>query len=280
MTLRQVLALVSMSVAPIFGGFLAEFFSWRCSFFILAIVWSILGSYAWATMVESCPDVASEDQSYLKALSRIFAPDLLCLLLAIACLQSSWLVFSSNISYVAEVTYGQSTIATSFMMLAWAALCVLGLFRMRCHQVCQRLTAYQIARVQLLLVAAVAIISLVLSASFSRFLWAYLLASFLQSVVETSSIVPLAVLYFDPLADCTGVAVSIEILFKSVPPCIYCMVCTQSLVDAGIKSFMTLQSCTDAAAACVFLVYMVLWMTGATTQKLPMDQDTEPSCKG
>ena len=41
--------------------------------------------------------------------------------------------------------------------------------RMRCHQVCQRLTAYQIATVQLLLVAAVAIISLVLSASFSIF---------------------------------------------------------------------------------------------------------------
>ena len=133
--------------------------------------------------------------------------------------------------------------------------------RMGCHQVCQRLTAHQIATVQLLLGAAVAIISLVLSAGFLNFLRVYFLAFFLQSVVETSSIVPLAVLYFDPLADCTGAAASIEILFKSVPPCIYCMVRTPSLI-AGIKSFMTLQSCT-AASACVFLapvVHTVLWM--------------------
>ena len=47
---------------------------------------------------------------------------------------------------------------------------------MRCHQVCQRLTAHQIATVELLLAAAVAIISLVLSAGFLNFLRVYLLA--------------------------------------------------------------------------------------------------------
>lgn len=59
------------------------------------------------------------------------------------------------------------------------------------------------------------------------------------------------------------------------------MLRTPSLIDAGIKSFMTLQSCTDAASACVFLVpvvHMVLWMTGATQK--PMDEDSQVAKDG
>lgn len=50
------------------------------------------------------------------------------------------------------------------------------------------------------------------------------------------------VLYFEPLEDCAGLAASIEILFKYVPPCLYSMICTQSLIHSGVQSYMNLQS--------------------------------------
>ena len=272
----QVLAMIGMTIAPVFGGFLAEIFTWRSSFFVLAVVWSLLGLYAWIMMVESGPDVASEGLSYLEALRKIMAPDLVMLLVTNVGLQASWVVFTSNIGYVGQVTYGQSRIATSFMMLVWSGLGVAGVLRMRCHQVCQKLTAYQTAAVQILMTSVVAIISMVLSASSSQFLWAYLMASFLQAVVECSSIIPVSVLYFEPLADCAGIAASIEILFKSVPPCLFSMLCTHSLVHDGIKSFMTLQSCTVVLASAGFFVYTLLRTRArAATCELPYEQSFE-----
>eukprot|EP00438_Fugacium_kawagutii_P010985 Skav206616 [mRNA] locus=scaffold1562:212120:213565:+ [translate_table: standard] len=250
----QTLAMLSMTVAPIFGGFLAEFFTWRCSFFVLAIVWGLLGLYASAFLVESCPDSASGGLSYLQTLQKVMVPDLLCLLFALAGINASWLVFCSNVGYVVQVTYNQTRIATSFIMLVWAAICVLGLLFMRCHQVTFELKVCQTAAVQIVAVFAVAIVSLILSLGFSQFLWAYLSASFLQSMVETSTIVPLTTLFFEPLADCAGVAASFEILFKSIPPCLYCLLSTQSLVHMGINTFMILQSCT--CVACVFFFFM------------------------
>ena len=152
--------MMGMTIAPVFGGFLAAVFTWRSSFFVLAIVWTLLGLYAWVMMVESGPDVASEELTYLEALRKILAPELVMLLVMNVTLQASWVVFLSNIGYVGQVTDLQTRIATSFMMLAWSGLCVVGMFRMRCHQVCQKLSAFQIAAVQILLNTAVAITSL------------------------------------------------------------------------------------------------------------------------
>ena len=246
-----------MVVAPVFGGFLAQYFSWRCSFFVLAIIWMSLALYAYATMVESCPDDAVGEHSYSEALSQILAPGPVCLLLTSACIASCWLVFSSNIGFVAQETYGQTTIGTSFIMLTWAAFCVMGLLFMKWLQGTRELSAQQSATVQILFVTSVAIVSLVLTA-FSHDFWAYLLASFLQAFVQSSTLVPVSVLYYEPLANCAGVAASIEILFKSLPPCMYSMICTEALIRDGIKTYMNLQSGTCIAASLSFLGYVVI----------------------
>ena len=51
----QMLGFVSLSVAPVFGGLLAERFSWRSSFFGLSVIWAglaVMGSF----MHECAPD--------------------------------------------------------------------------------------------------------------------------------------------------------------------------------------------------------------------------------
>ena len=275
-----VLAMTGMVFAPVFGGFLAQYFSWRCSFFVLAIIWMSLALYAYATMVESCPDDAVGEHSYSEALSQILAPGPVCLLLTSACIASCWLVFSSNIAFVAQETYGQTTMGTSFIMLTWAAFCVMGLLFMKWLQGTRELSAQQSATVQILFVTSVAIVSLVLTASFSQKFWAYLLASFLQAFVQSSTLVPVSVLYYEPLANCAGVAASIEILFKSLPPCIYCMICTEALIHDGIKIYMNLQSGTCIGASLSFLGYLVMSRRTAAAESAEKSQEALPNQYG
>lgn len=272
--------MTGMVFAPVFGGFLAQYFSWRCSFFVLSIIWMSLALYAYATMVESCPDDAVGEHSYSEALSQILAPGPVCLLLTSACIASCWLVFSSNIAFVAQEAYGQTTMGTSFIMLTWAAFCVMGLLFMKWLQGTRELSAQQSATVQILFVTSVAIVSLVLTASFSQKFWAYLLASFLQAFVQSSTLVPVSVLYYEPLANCAGVAASIEILFKSLPPCIYCMICTEALIHGGIKIYINLQSGTCIGASLSFLGYLVMSRRTAAAESAEKSQEALPNQYG
>ena len=121
-TAAQVMSIGGMLVAPCVGGFLAQLSTWRTSFFVLAALWGALAThlgrgslwtasfpksslelgpkptlipvrdaaparYAWAVMVESCPDEQCE--SYLKDLSRVLDPQLLCLLLTQSCIMGA-----------------------------------------------------------------------------------------------------------------------------------------------------------------------------------------------
>lgn len=68
------------------------------------------------------------------------------------------------------------------------------------------------------------------------------------------------VLYFEPLEDCAGLAASIEILFKYVPPCLYSMICTQSLIHSGVQSYMNLQSASWVHCCRFIFSLLNIWM--------------------
>ncbi|CAE7879004.1 AQR1, partial [Symbiodinium sp. KB8] len=111
----QMMAFVGIALAPLVGGLGAHYLSWRASFFGLALIWGLLASYAGLAMVECCPD--GESQSYLSDLSRILDPHLLCLLLTESCVMGAYFTFNANSSYLAEVTFGESVINSSEIMV-------------------------------------------------------------------------------------------------------------------------------------------------------------------
>lgn len=91
--------------------------------------------------------------------------------------------------------------------------------------------------------------------SFSEEMWAYLTASFLQGMLYSPALVLLNVLYFEPLEDCAGLAAAFEIVAQDFLPTLYSMVCTQSLIHSGVKSYMQLQSAGFVATPVFYLGY-------------------------
>eukprot|EP00438_Fugacium_kawagutii_P023423 Skav207924 [mRNA] locus=scaffold1441:24748:29616:+ [translate_table: standard] len=238
----QLIGIMGQIVAPIFGGFLSSLFDWRLSFFCLALIWGGFATYAARYMVESCPDACEhEGGNYWKGLRRILAPGVVCLLLTEACVIVPFEVFNANIGYVAQVSYGQSSIITAVILLAWAIADALGVVVLQCFQ--SSMAVLQLGRIVMAMVAVAGIISMFLGV-FAEYLWSYVTASMLHSLLVAAALVPLNVLYFEPLEDCAGVAASFEIFAKYVPPCLYSMLCTQSLIHSGVKSYMNLQSVT------------------------------------
>jgi len=260
----QMMSIGGMLVAPVIGGFLAELFNWRMSFFVLALIWGTLAIYSYIAMVESCPDQEHDD--YLKDVLRILDPHLLCLLLTESCMMGAYLTFNANVSYFAQVMFHQSTMTTSVIMLTFGALNGLGLIMSKALELGSIL---RVAKIAVSLYAFTGIISFALGSFFSDFIWAYLVGSFLQASTITMALVSVNVLFFEPLRDCAGIAASFEICAKSVIPCFFSVMSTQALIQFQAKGLIQFQAAACMASGLVFSCY-VLW---------PPDWATDPSEK-
>ncbi|OLQ01399.1 putative MFS-type transporter YdgK [Symbiodinium microadriaticum] len=243
----QVMSIGGMLVAPCAGGLLAELSGWRTSFFILAVIWGLLATYAWWTMVESCGE--GESASYLKDLSRILDPHLLCLLLTQSCIMGGCLTFNANSSYFTQVTLGGSVMMSAFVMLTFGACNSLGAL---VTGNCCTGSIFKVSKISLTLLLLAGVISILLEELFPSFLWGYLVGSFLQAAVMTMALVSVNVLFFEPLDDCAGMAASCEIFAKSVVPSLFSMVCTQAMIHQGVRCFVNLQAAACVAAGLVF----------------------------
>ena len=238
----QTMSIGGMLVAPVFGGFLAELFGWRTSFFVLAVLWGFLAVYAYVEMVESCPD-GSASESYVSDLRRLLDPYLLCLLMTESCMMGAYLSFNANISYLTQVTFNQPTMIASISMLTFGALNAIGLWVMKKLQLG---SISEVATIAVAYFAATGIVSFAVGSFFSEFLWSYLMGTFLQASAITMAIVSVNVMFFEPLQDCAGMAASCEICAKSVIPSFFSMLSTQALMHWGAKGLTQFQ-----AAACI-----------------------------
>lgn len=265
----QMLAITGQIVAPIFGGFCSVLVDWRFSFFCLALIWGAFAAYAAIYMVESCPDNSdAEKQSNFRSdLWRIFAPGSLCILLAEMSVIIPFEVFSANIGYVSQVSYGQSSVGTAVILMIWAFLDVLGVALMQSLQSACAFSILETCRLVIVAVAFTGVLSMVLG-KFAEYLWSYTIACSFQSLFLAAALVPMNVLYFEPLEDCAGLAASVEILFKYVPPCLYSMICTQSLIHSGVQSYMNLQSVSFLACPLFYLGYEAFqWLQPMATSE-------------
>lgn len=243
----NVMSIGGMLVAPVVGGFVSEFSSWRVPFWALALTWALLGIYACGTMVESCPDQQSDTS--LKDVLKIFQPELLWLLLSESCMMAAYLTFNANLSYLVQVVFRDSTMTTSMIMLTFGALNGLGLLVMKRILSGNLLEA---AKTAVWIYASTGLIFSILGLFFSQFMWAYLLGSFLQASVGVMALVSVNVLFFEPLKDCAGMAAACEICAKSVIPCLYSMMATQSLIFSGAFGLIQCQALACLVSGLVF----------------------------
>ena len=175
-------------------------------------------------------------------------------MLSEGCLTSAYNVFNANVPYVVQVNYGAPMMATSLTALGWAVFDALGVLLMWLLQSRCEVSVWRMAVFQLAAVSFAGLFSLYLG-TYWQSLWAYVLSSLLQGFLVTSALVPLNVLFFEPLKDGAGVAASVEIMFKNLPSPVYSMLSTQVLVHHGMRSFMDMQSATFVAAGLFGLCY-------------------------
>eukprot|EP00435_Cladocopium_sp_Y103_P071724 s449_g38.t1 len=142
------------------------------------------------------------------------------------------------------VSYGLSAMATAAILTVFAALDALGVILMQSLKSACALSILQTGRWVIVGVACTGALSICF-----------------QSLFFAATLVSMNVLYSEPLDDCAGLASSIEILFKYLPPCLYSMICTQSLIHSGVQSYMNLQSASYVACPLFYLGYEVFqWL--------------------
>ena len=243
----NIMSIGGMLLAPVVGGYVAAFSSWRVPFFGLALLWGILAIYACAKMVESCPDLSSEDN--VKDAWKILDPHLMILLLTESCMMAAYLTFNANVSYMVQDIFHRTIMTTSSIMLTFGALNGLGLLLLK------RILSgsiLNVAKFAVLVYASSGIIASILGIFFSQFLWAYLVGCFLQASFGSMALVSVNVLFFEPLKECAGMAAASEIFAKSLLPCLYSMLSTQSLIHSGSFAFIQCQSIACMASGLVF----------------------------
>ena len=192
----EMMAIIGTAVAPLYGGLCAAYLNWRLSFLGMAVVWALLAAYAFWAMVESRPEGSNE--SYLRNAARIFDPQLLCLLLTESWILGQYFMFNTNVSYLMEVSFGRSTMATSFVMLVFGVVCGLG------GLLIQRVelgSVLRLGQVTVSLLGLFGTISMVLGLYLSDYLWCYLVVSFLQGSVLLMAWTSVSVLFMQPLED-------------------------------------------------------------------------------
>lgn len=199
---------------------------------------------------------------------------MLCLMLSEGCLTSAYNVFNANVSYVVQVNYGEPMMAASLAVLGWAVFDGLGVLLMWLLQSKCQVSVWRMAMYQLLAVSLAGLFSLYLG-NYWHSLWAYLLASLLQGFLVTSALVPLNVLFFEPLKDGAGVAASVEIMFKNLPSPVYSMLSTQVLVHRGMRGFMDMQSAAFVAAGLFGFSYAGLQLAGSRERASERNEEAD-----
>ena len=242
----QIMALIGSSFAPFYGSLCAEFLGWRASFFGLCLIWLVLASVACVGMVESCPDERAE--SYFKDISRLWDLHLACLLATESLVMSAYFTFNANCSYLIEGIFHGSVMTAATILLIFGVLCSGGAVLSDHLQ----LSVLNLARIVLSLFAVTGLISIALNLLFERSLWAYLVGTFLQSSVMCMSLVSAQVLFCEPLADCAGMAASIEVLAQNLLPALVSAMATQSMIQLGPRGLVLWQANSCIAAGLVF----------------------------
>ncbi|CAE7406155.1 mdtL [Symbiodinium natans] len=252
-SVMHTMSILGMLVAPTFGAWLAGLFNWRISFFGLAVTWAFMAVYAWAAIVESCPDIPDEavdERDYFQDLSRILNFRALSLLLTLSSLTGAILTFESNTSYITQGNFDVSMMASALVMFAYGGFLIMGLLVKRFFF--SSTSVLLTCKTSLTLLACAGIASVLLGCFYSQFLWAYLAGSFLQSSVVNVAVIALNVLFLEPLGDCAGVAASFQTFSMGVLPSLLSMVSTQLLINGGLKFFIAFQASTCLAAGLFF----------------------------
>ncbi|CAE7274955.1 ydgK [Symbiodinium sp. CCMP2592] len=242
----EMMAIIGTAVAPLYGGLCAAYINWRLSFLGMAVVWGLLAAYAFWAMVESRPE--GNKESYLNNAARILDPQLLCLLLTESWILGQYFMFNTNVSYLMEVSFGRSAMATSTVMLIFGVVCGLGGMLIQRVQ----LGILRLSQVTLFLLALFGIISMALGLYLSEYLWCYLVVSFLQASVLMMAWTCVSVLFMQELEDCAGMASSFETIAESVPPALLSAIATKSMIEVGPKGLTMWQAGTCIAGGIVF----------------------------
>jgi len=244
-----IIAFAGPTLAPLYGGMCAYLFTWRASFFGLSVAWGLLAIYGFRNMVESCPD--GQGQSYLQDLSKILDRHLLILLLTDVCVQGAYFTFNANCTYLTEVSFGQSELVSSLIMVAFGALGGCGAIAVQQFQTRAVLTT---ARLGMTLLIFAGLVSLLLGVIVPETLWGYLVGSFLQASVMMMANATTNVLFFEPLEDCAGLAASCEVVAQSVFPSLYSAMATRSMINHGPQALSLLQGAACVVGGLVFWV--------------------------
>lgn len=243
----KMLSFVGIALAPFVGGLCAEFFSWRVTFFGLAVVWALLFLYAVFAVEESCPDI--EVRSYLSDISQILDPHLLILLLAESFIFGGYFSFTANISYLMEVDFGFPILSSSFCLLGFAVLCGVGTF---CVERLRLSRVLDTAKVALTGMGFAGLIHLCLGLLLPGYLGSYLTGTALQAFFNMICAVSCNVLLLEPLASCAGMAASCEILAMSILPSAISIFATQCLIQQGPIGLILVQATSCFCAGLVF----------------------------
>eukprot|EP00435_Cladocopium_sp_Y103_P004417 s858_g1.t1 len=192
------------------------------------------------------------------------------LLLTEACNMAAYMVFFTNVSYVVEHSFHRSTMLCSGILLTFCAANALGLLVM------ERLRGSILMKAKITVTCYVSsgIVMLLLGAV-SPELWAYCAGAFLSAWPSIGMLVSVNVLYFEPVKDNAGLAASLEILAKSVPPSIYSVWSTQALIHSGVRAVMEFQAAAVIASGLVFWCYAISppsW----TLEEAPSEAVQEP----
>ena len=197
-------------------------------------------------MVESCPD--DKPESYLKDLARLLDWRLLALLLTESCCQAAYFAFTANCGYMVESIYHQSILTTALLMCVYGGLVCSSAWLSDQLQ----LGVLMMARIALSLMTAVGIISAALGIFFPDYLWAYLTGTFLQASIVLICLVSAQVLFVEPLADCAGMAASMEVLAQNLPSAVFSALATESMIFYGPRGLTLWQACACIPTGVVF----------------------------
>lgn len=245
----QIMALLGSSIAPFYGGVCAEFLGWRASFFGLSFIWAVLASIGFAKIVECCPDERPE--SYLKGIARLWDSRLACLLLTESCVMAAYFTFNANCSYLVEGVFHRSVMSASTIMLVFGGLCSGGAV-LSDHL---ELSVLQLARIVVSTLALFGMISAGLALIFPHYLLAYLVGTFLQASVMCMALVSAQVLFCEPLADCAGMAASVEVVAQNILPSAISVLGTQSMIRdkvSGARGLALVQASACMASGAIF----------------------------
>ncbi|MBO4351899.1 MAG: MFS transporter [Eggerthellaceae bacterium] len=127
----QVLSVVGPVIAPLFGGFLLWFFSWRASFVALAILGAICLAFG-ILFEESLPDEERNDVGPIAALGGLVTvgrnPSFTVLLIALSLFNVAFAGYLAVASYIYIDTFGTTPQEYTYFFAITAAFTALGPF--------------------------------------------------------------------------------------------------------------------------------------------------------